>query len=132
RGPSRNVRSKGIGTLVRRAYFCRTQDRVGFPGRSRGGRVGIIGINRGPVRLARRTLRHRGNSRGSPMNDVRRVTSPNRRHFLLGSAGGLASYAMGLSPGLAQPLQSTARILVGFPPGGPTDVVARLFAEQMK
>ena len=66
------------------------------------------------------------------MTDVCRVTSPDRRRFLLGSAGGIASYALGLSPGLAQPLQSTARILVGFPPGGPTDVIARLFAEQMK
>jgi tripartite-type tricarboxylate transporter receptor subunit TctC len=51
---------------------------------------------------------------------------------LLGSAGGIASYALGASPTLSQPSQSTARILVGFPAGGPTDVIARLVAEQMK
>jgi tripartite-type tricarboxylate transporter receptor subunit TctC len=66
------------------------------------------------------------------MTDVLRVTGPNRRRFLLGSAGGVASYALGLSPTLAQPLHPTARILVGFPAGGPSDVIARLFAEQMK
>ena len=66
------------------------------------------------------------------MTDVRRVTRPNRRRFLFGSAGGIASYALGLSPTRSQPLHSTARILVGFPAGGPSDVIARLLAEQMK
>ena len=66
------------------------------------------------------------------MTDVHLGTRPNRRRFLLGSAGGIASYAWGASPTLSQPLQSTARIMVGFPPGGPTDVIARLVAEQMK
>ena len=66
------------------------------------------------------------------MTDVRRVIRPNRRRFLFGSAGGIASYVLGLSPSLAQPLHSTARIMVGFPAGGPSDVLARLLAEQMK
>ena len=67
------------------------------------------------------------------MTDVRRVIRINRRHFLYAGAGGIASYALGLSPALSQqPLHSTARILVGFPAGGPSDVIARLFAEQMK
>src|SRR4051812_30158336 len=66
------------------------------------------------------------------MTDIHRVTRPNRRRFLFGSVGGIASYSFGLSPTLSQPLHSTARIMVGFPAGGPTDVVARLLAEQMK
>ena len=66
------------------------------------------------------------------MTDVRRVIRPNRRRFLFGSAGGVVSYALGLSPTLAQPLHSTARIMVGFPAGGPSDVIARLLAERMK
>jgi tripartite-type tricarboxylate transporter receptor subunit TctC len=66
------------------------------------------------------------------MTDVHRVTRPNRRRVLVGSAAGVASYALGLSPTLSQALHSTARIMVGFPPGGPTDVIARLVAEQMK
>src|SRR3954467_9163601 len=71
-------------------------------------------------------------NQGVAMTDVHRGTRPNRRRFLLGSAGGIASYALGASPALSQSLQSTARIMVGFPPGGPTDVIARLVAEQMK
>ena len=66
------------------------------------------------------------------MTDVRRVIRPNRRRFLFGSAGGVVSYALGLSPTLSQPLHSTARIMVGFPAGGPSDVIARLLAEQMR
>ncbi len=66
------------------------------------------------------------------MTDIHRGTRPNRRRFLLGSAGGIASYALGATPALSQPLLSTARMVVGFPPGGPTDVVARLLVEQMK
>lgn len=66
------------------------------------------------------------------MTDIDRGMSPNRRRFLLGSVGGVASCALGLSPGLAQPLHATARIMVGFPAGGPSDVLARLVAEQMK
>src|SRR4249919_157394 len=71
-------------------------------------------------------------SRGVAMTDVHLTTRSNRRRFLLGSAGGIASYALGLSPILSQPLHSTARIMVGFPLGGPTDVITRLVAEQMK
>ena len=66
------------------------------------------------------------------MTDVRRVIRPDRRRFLFGSAGGVVSYALGLSPTLSQPLHSTARIMVGFPAGGPSDVIARLLAEQMR
>jgi tripartite-type tricarboxylate transporter receptor subunit TctC len=66
------------------------------------------------------------------MTDVRRVMRSNRRRFLFGSAGGIASYVLGLSPSVAQPLHSAARIMVGFPAGGPSDVLARLLAEQMK
>src|SRR4026209_1141334 len=69
---------------------------------------------------------------GAAMTDVRRVMRPNRRRFLFGSAGGIASYVLGLSPSMAQPLHSAARIMVGFPAGGPSDVLARLLAEQMK
>jgi tripartite-type tricarboxylate transporter receptor subunit TctC len=66
------------------------------------------------------------------MTEARRVTRPDRRRFLLGSAGGIASFGLGLSPTLSQPAHSTARIMVGFPAGGPSDVLARLTAEQMK
>ena len=66
------------------------------------------------------------------MTDVRPTTRLNRRRVLFGSAGGIASYALGLSPTLSQVLHPTARLMVGFPPGGPTDVISRLFAEQMK
>jgi len=46
------------------------------------------------------------------MTDVRRVIRPDRRRFLFGSAGGVVSYALGLSPTISQPLHSTARIMV--------------------
>ena len=65
------------------------------------------------------------------MTDVRRVIRPNRRRFVFGSAGGVVSYALGLSPTLSQPLHATARIMVGFPQVAPTTLL-RTVAEQMK
>jgi tripartite-type tricarboxylate transporter receptor subunit TctC len=56
-----------------------------------------------------------------------------RRHLLSASAAGLALTATGLiAPGYAEPGGKTVRILVGFPPGGPNDVIARLLSGEMK
>jgi tripartite-type tricarboxylate transporter receptor subunit TctC len=56
-----------------------------------------------------------------------------RRHLLAGSAAALALGGTGLVPhGVAQAGVRTARILVGFPAGGTTDVIARLLAGAMK
>ncbi len=56
-----------------------------------------------------------------------------RRRFVTASATALASAAAGLTPrAFAQTLQKTARIVVGFPPGGSSDVVARLIADRMR
>lgn len=56
-----------------------------------------------------------------------------RRHWLTASAAGLSFNAMGLVPyGLAQRGGKTTRILVGFPPGGTSDVIARLLGNAMK
>ncbi|MFM7533382.1 MAG: Bug family tripartite tricarboxylate transporter substrate binding protein [Rubrivivax sp.] len=52
-----------------------------------------------------------------------------RRHLLALPASGLLA---GLAPLAAQAQERTIRILVGFPPGGSIDVVARLLAEKMK
>ncbi|MBL8376538.1 MAG: twin-arginine translocation signal domain-containing protein [Burkholderiales bacterium] len=60
-----------------------------------------------------------------------------RRNFI-GAAGGLS--VAGLTTGLsalpinarAQAMPEVARIVVGFPPGGPTDVFARRIAERLR
>src|SRR4029079_15706446 len=66
------------------------------------------------------------------MTNVRHVTGLDRRRLLFGSTAGIASYALGFSPALSQALHATARVMVGFPAGGPSDILARLAAEQMK
>jgi tripartite-type tricarboxylate transporter receptor subunit TctC len=54
-----------------------------------------------------------------------------RRNFIASTAAGIA--AAGLpSAASAQLPAGTVRMVVGFPPGGPTDTVARLLAEQMR
>ena len=56
-----------------------------------------------------------------------------RRHFLTSRPRGLAVNAMGTVPrGFTQPSGKTVRLLVGFPPGGTTDVIARLLVNEMK
>jgi tripartite-type tricarboxylate transporter receptor subunit TctC len=51
-----------------------------------------------------------------------------RRHFVAQLLAGNAAFAA--FPALSQP--RTIRLLVGFPPGGGTDAVARLLAERLK
>jgi tripartite-type tricarboxylate transporter receptor subunit TctC len=54
-----------------------------------------------------------------------------RRRFLVASAVSIASFAVPRPAG-SQVVGKLARLIVGFPPGGSSDVVARLVVEQMK
>jgi tripartite-type tricarboxylate transporter receptor subunit TctC len=56
-----------------------------------------------------------------------------RRRFIASSAVGLACGSVGVVPrALAQVVKKNARLMVGFPPGGSADAVARMLIEQMK
>jgi tripartite-type tricarboxylate transporter receptor subunit TctC len=56
-----------------------------------------------------------------------------RRRFITASAAGFATGLTGFAPPAgAQTIQKTVRIIVGFPPGGATDVVARFIAEKLR
>lgn len=56
-----------------------------------------------------------------------------RRRLVNASVMTLVSAAAGFAPGaFAQTLQKPARIIVGFPPGGGTDNVARLIADRIR
>jgi tripartite-type tricarboxylate transporter receptor subunit TctC len=56
---------------------------------------------------------------------------PTRRDVLAASAGLLAS-ATDIASALAQVLKKSAHIIVGFPAGGGTDVIARILAERLR
>src|SRR5215831_18749158 len=56
-----------------------------------------------------------------------------RRRLVAACAGALACTAPGgLQSAQSQTARGTVRVLVGFPPGGTTDVIARLLASEMK
>ena len=58
------------------------------------------------------------------------MSTMSRRGFL--AVAGAASVMPGTPAAYAQPVANTARILVGFPPGGSTDVIARLLLPELK
>ncbi len=68
-------------------------------------------------------------------NDASSMVKPGTRRRLFAAAGyGLGAWALptGILPGArAQSLPENARILVGFPPGGAPDLVARRLADQL-
>ena len=54
-----------------------------------------------------------------------------RRHVLAASAAGFAATSF-LPRAFAQAVQKPVRIIVGFPAGGGTDVIARILAERLR
>jgi tripartite-type tricarboxylate transporter receptor subunit TctC len=58
---------------------------------------------------------------------------PTRRHLLAASAAGLVTAATGFVPRLrAQVLKRPVHVIVGFPAGGGTDVIARILADRLR
>src|SRR5438093_833504 len=56
---------------------------------------------------------------------------PTRRHILIGSAAGLVASA-GFSRAQAQAVRKPVHMIVGFPAGGGTDVIARIIADKLR
>jgi tripartite-type tricarboxylate transporter receptor subunit TctC len=64
---------------------------------------------------------------------IRTNAMPTRRHLLAASAAGLVASATGLIPrALAQAIKKSAHVIVGFPAGGGTDMIARILAERLR
>src|SRR5262245_7013156 len=73
-------------------------------------------------------------NRDPPRHNPERHAMMTKRRFLSGAcAGGLASVVSAISQqARPQTIRNTARVLVGSPPGGSTDAVARLLTSEMK
>jgi tripartite-type tricarboxylate transporter receptor subunit TctC len=64
---------------------------------------------------------------------IRIRAMPTRRHLLAASAAGLVTSATGLLPrALAQAIKKPVHVIVGFPAGGGTDMIARILAERLR
>jgi tripartite-type tricarboxylate transporter receptor subunit TctC len=62
----------------------------------------------------------------------RGTAMPTRRRVLAAWAAGLVLPAAGLSDALAQAVRKPVHIIVGFPAGGGTDVIARILADRLR
>jgi tripartite-type tricarboxylate transporter receptor subunit TctC len=64
---------------------------------------------------------------------IRIRAMPTRRHLLAASAAGLVASATGLIPrAFAQAIKKPVHVIVGFPAGGGTDMIARILAERLR
>src|SRR5215471_1049353 len=64
---------------------------------------------------------------------IRTYAMPTRRHLLAASAAGLVASATGLIPrALAQAIKKPVHMIVGFPAGGGTDMIARILADRLR
>src|SRR6476659_2598423 len=58
---------------------------------------------------------------------------PTRRYVLAAGAAGILSAATGIVPqARAQPVKKPVRVIVGFPAGGGTDIIARILADRLR
>jgi len=64
-------------------------------------------------------------------NQPQNARALTRRDFLLGSAAGLGLLATGGAPAYGADMPAQATIIVGSPPGGSVDKLARLFADKL-
>ncbi len=55
----------------------------------------------------------------------------NRRHFTLSAVGAALAGALSPMTAFAQTMPDLVKIIVGFPPGGPTDTFARLISQKV-
>lgn len=59
------------------------------------------------------------------------MTAISRRSAVKAALGATGLLALGVNPSFAQSIPESARILVGYPPGGGVDLIARRLAEQL-
>src|SRR5690606_20909234 len=121
RGPVRHLRDGGV------------RRRAGAPGLRLSARAAAAAQDHAGVRLAR-PLRAPGARPLISLHDTTtKETRPmlTRRQFVQGSAAGLALAGSGLSATASAQALETAKIVIGFAPGGTIDLTGRRIADKL-